>query len=161
LHERHGLKLLHADPSELALCDGEVCYDDDPIDLVYRDYSVLDLVSLQRKGINVEPMRTLFRQNRIVSSITAELDQKSCLEVLTAPKSPQKSFGPDGRPVFRRPVLWTRILSDRETLLPDGETGDLLEYVRREHEALVLKPNRSYGGEGVLIGPALSAAEWG
>src|SRR5262249_27512609 len=54
--------------------------------------------------------------------------------------------------------LWTRVLADRRTLLPDGQPGSLLEYVRREHETLVLKPNRAYGGEGVLIGPALTRA---
>ena len=44
--------------------------------------------------------------------------------------------------------------------MPDGQTGDLLDYVRREREALVLKPNRSYGGQDVLIGPSLTDAEW-
>jgi hypothetical protein len=105
-------------------------------------------------------MRALFRQNRMISSITAELDQKSCWEILTDPQFTQKYFNPDERQVFRRHILWTRILSDRRTLLPHGQTGDLLEYVRREQEALVLKPNRSYGGEGVLIGPSLSRSEW-
>ena len=46
------------------------------------------------------------------------------------------------------------------TVLPSGETGDLLEFARRGHESLVLKPSRGYGGEGVLIGGTLSAAEW-
>ncbi|HEV8058849.1 MAG TPA: hypothetical protein VGP68_03200, partial [Gemmataceae bacterium] len=42
----------------------------------------------------------------------------------------------------------------------DGRTAELLPYVRRVREALVLKPNRSFGGEGVAIGHALSDAEW-
>lgn len=41
-----------------------------------------------------------------------------------------------------------------------GRAGDLLEYVRREHESLVLKPNRAYGGTGVVIGHLLTQAEW-
>ena len=45
--------------------------DGDPIDLAYRDYAVYDLVALGQKGVDVEPMRALFRQNRIISSITA------------------------------------------------------------------------------------------
>jgi uncharacterized circularly permuted ATP-grasp superfamily protein len=32
--------------------------------------------------------------------------------------------------------------------------------VREERESLVIKPNRSYGGEGVLIGIATSQADW-
>jgi hypothetical protein len=159
-HDRFGLKVLHADPAELTLQQGEVCYAGDVIDLAYRDYAVSDLLDRERDGVNVEPMRVLFRANRIISSIGAELDQKSCWEVLTDPQLTQKYFSPDERQVFRRHILWTRILSDRRTLLPDGQTGGLLEYVRREHETLVLKPNRAYGGQGVVLGGALARAEW-
>ncbi len=159
-HERHGLKITHADPKELTLEQGEVRYNGLPIDLVYRDYAVYDLIDLERQGVDVEPMRTLFRQNRIISSITAELDQKSCWEVLSDPQYTQKYFSADERQVFRRHILWTRILSDRRTMLPDGQSGDLLDYVRKEQETLVLKPNRSYGGEGVLLGPSMSEADW-
>jgi hypothetical protein len=159
-HDRYGMKVMHADPAELTIADGEVCYEGDAIDLAYRDYPVSDLIDLEQTGVNVEPMRMLFRQNRIISSITAELDQKSCWEILTSAEFTQRYFSADERQVFRRHVLWTRILSDRRVLLPDGQTGDLLKYVRQERESLVLKPNRSYGGEGVVIGPSLTQAEW-
>jgi hypothetical protein len=159
-HEHFGLKVTHADPAELTLRGDEVCYLGDPLDLAYRDYAVCDLLDLQRGGVDVGPMQALFRQNRIISSIAAELDQKSCWEVLTDPQFTQKYYSAEERQVFRRHVLWTRILSDRRTLLPDGQPGSLLDYVRREHETLVLKPNRAYGGEGVLIGPAVTRAEW-
>ncbi|MBM4068789.1 MAG: circularly permuted type 2 ATP-grasp protein [Planctomycetes bacterium] len=159
-HAKYGLRITHADPAELTLSKGEVCYGGEPIDLVYRDYSVLDLLEIEREGKDVEPMRTMFRQNRIISSITAELDQKSCWEVLTDPQFTLKYFNPDERQVFRRHILWTRILSDRRVSLPDSQPGDLLPYVRREQESLVLKPNRAYGGDGVVIGPSISAAEW-
>jgi hypothetical protein len=159
-HDCHGLKLMHADPTELSLHHGEVVYNGDPVDLVYRDYPVFDLIALEQQGVDVEPMRTLFRQNRIISSITAELDQKSCWEVLTDPQFTQKYYSADERQVFRRHLPWTRLLSDRTTLLPDGQTGSLLEYARRDHECLVLKPNRGFGGEGVVVGPAVTQAGW-
>jgi hypothetical protein len=159
-HDRHGLKIMHADPCELTLKDGEVWYDGAQVDLAYRDYPVYDLVELKKQGVDVEPMRALFSQNRMISSIAAELDQKSCWEVLTDPQFTQKYFSADERQVFRRHILWTRILSDRQTLLPVGRSGSLLDYVRANHESLVLKPNRSFGGEGVVIGPALTEPEW-
>ncbi len=159
-HDRFGLKILHADPAELSLRDGEVCYEGEPIDLAYRDYAVADLVALENEGVDVAPMRTLFQQNRIISSITAELDQKSCWEVLTDPQIAQKYFSADERQVFRRHVLWTRLVADRQTQLPDGRLGSLLGFIRDERESLVLKPNRAYGGEGVMIGPSVTQAEW-
>jgi len=159
-HERYGMKVLHADPAELSLHQGEVVYNGVPIDLAYRDYQVSDLIALEKSGVDVEPMRLLFRQNRMISSIAGELDQKSCWEVLTDPQFTQKYFSADERQIFRRHILWTRLLGDRQTLLPVGRSGDLLEYVRRESESLVLKPNRAYGGTGVVIGHLLTQQEW-
>jgi hypothetical protein len=118
------------------------------------------LLDLQREGANIEPMRALFQQNRIMSSIAAELDQKSCFEVLTDSRFARKYFTSDEWQVFRRHILWTRIVSDRKTMLPDGRSADLLSYVRRQREGLVLKPNRSFGGEGVALGHLLTDAEW-
>jgi hypothetical protein len=158
-HDRFGLQVLHADPSELTLRGGEVCCQGEVVDLVYRDYEVRDLLALEKEGVNVEPLRELFRQNRVISSITAELDQKCCWEVLTDPRFGEH-FTAEERQVFRRHVLWTRYLADRRTQLPDGHVGDLLDYVRREQDLLVLKPNRCYGGRGVALGHLMGAGEW-
>jgi len=157
---RHGLPMLHADPRELRMHAGEVWCGDERVDLVYRDYGVLDLVELERDGVDVTPMRTLFRENRVISSIGAELDHKSCWEVLTDPVLAERHFSEEERRCFQRHVLWTRVVSDRRTLLPTGETGDLLEFARRDRETLVLKPSRGYGGDGVLIGHTVDAGEW-
>jgi len=157
---RHGLNVFHADPTELALNGGQVQYQGVPIDVLYRDYSVTDLLAIERAGADIEPMRVMFRENRVVSSIAAELDQKNQWEVLTDPQLTRQHFSPEERQVFRRHILWTRLLTPRETVLPDGQTGDLLAYSRREQETLVLKPNRSYGGHGVLLGLACTAREW-
>ena len=154
------IDVLHADPRELRLVGDEVYCEDRQVDLVYRDYSVLDLIDLEAEGVNVEPMRRLFRENRVVSSIGGELDHKACWEVLTDPAIAERHFSEEERRVFQRHVLWTRLVGDRRTLLPTGESGDLLEYARREYETLVLKPSRGYGGEGVLLGHTVTAADW-
>jgi hypothetical protein len=158
--DRYGMRIMHADPAELTLRGREVYYEGEAIDLAYRDYPVADLIEMEREGKNVESMRALFQQNRMISSITAELDQKSCWEILTDPQFTSKYFSADERQVFRRHILWTRILSDRFTQLPDGQMGSLLDYTRKEFEALVLKPNRDFGGHGVVIGHSVTRAEW-
>ncbi|HEV3122702.1 MAG TPA: hypothetical protein VGY53_12395, partial [Isosphaeraceae bacterium] len=159
-HERYGTKVMHADPAELRLKDGEVYYEGDRVDLAYRDYEVRDLIALGEEGVDIEPLRALFRQNRIISSIAAEFDQKGTFEIFTDHQLASKYFSPEERQVFRRHILWTRIVSDRRTQLPAGQEGKLLEYARRERESLVLKPNRAYGGTGVLLGLSLSESEW-
>jgi len=159
-HARHGMTIVHADPAELVLRDGQVWYDDTQVDIAYRDYEIRDLLALEATGVDVTPVRTLFKQNRMISSVGGDFDHKSCWEILTEPRFTQKYFNSDERQVFRRHVLWTRLLSDRQTTLPHGEVGGLIEYARREHERLVLKPNRSYGGDRVHIGHAMSLSEW-
>lgn len=159
--QRHGLTVVHADPSELYLQDSEVMYEGVRVDIAYRDYEVRDLVYLaEHEGVDIEPVRRLFRENRMISSLAGDFDHKSCWELLTDARFTQRYFTAEERQVFRRHVLWTRVLSDRETTLPDGDRGDLLEFVRRDHEILVLKPNRSYGGEGVIIGHGLDQEQW-
>src|SRR6476646_1581903 len=160
LRDRHGMTTLHADPSELRMKDAEVYYEDVRVDLVYRDYSVLDLVELEREGVDVTPMRTLFRENRVVSSIGAELDHKACWEILTDPEIAARHFDEASRRCFHRHVLWTRVLAERRTTLPDGESGDLLAFAREAREMLVLKPSRGYGGDGVVIGQTQSDSQW-
>lgn len=158
---RHGLNVLHADPAELDVRDGAVWYEDSPIDIAYRDYEVRDLIALERdEGVNIDAMRLLFRENRIVSSMAGDFDHKSAWEILTDPRLTGRYFNAEERQVFRRHILWTRLLYDRKTTLPDGKLGDLLEFVREDREVLVLKPNRSYGGDRVLLGHLMDQAEW-
>jgi hypothetical protein len=158
--EKHGLSVVHADPSELRQRGDEVFCGDTRIDVVYRDAGVLDLLAYAAEGVDVEPMRTLFRQNRVVSSISAELDQKSIFELFTDPVLAERLFTVEERQVMRRHVLWTRLLSSRFTTSPHGERIDLPEWARRERDSLVLKPNRSYGGDGVIVGHAADQSEW-
>lgn len=160
LRERYPLKILHADPAELRVKGDEVYYEDQVVDVGYRDYAVAEVLELAKEGVDVNAMRLLLRQNRMLSSIAAEMDQKACWEVLTDPELTRAHFTAEERRVFKRHVLWTRIVSARKTALPDGSTGDLLEYARTGREFLVLKPNRSYGGKGVVLGAALADGDW-
>ncbi|MGE0606247.1 MAG: hypothetical protein AB7O62_03900 [Pirellulales bacterium] len=160
-HDRHGVNVLHADPAELHMRNGEVWYEDQRVDVAYRDYEVRDFLSLEREqGVDITPIRTLFQQNRMVSTLAGDFDHKSCWELLTDPELTRKYFNAEERQVFRRHILWTRILADRRTSMPEGEPCDLLEFVRKERDILVIKPNRAYGGEGVIIGHLSEESEW-
>jgi hypothetical protein len=156
----HSIPVLHADVSELELRGEEVYYRDARVDVVYRDGSVLELIERADEGVDIAPMRALFKQNRVVSAISAELDQKSIFEVFTDSALAERFFTVEERQVLRRHVLWTRVLGDRRSSGPDGSRIDLLEFARRERESLVLKPNRSYGGQGVVIGGTAAQDVW-
>jgi carboxypeptidase Taq len=157
---QRGITLHHADPRELRLDEGEVYYEDTMVDVAYRDYEIRDLIALEREhGRPLDGIRTLFRQNRMVSSIAGDLDHKSCFEVLTDEEIATRVFSAAERQLFRRHILWTRLVTQRDTTTPDGRE-DLPKFIRKHREELVLKPNRSYGGTGVHLGAAVSQAEW-
>jgi hypothetical protein len=160
LHRRFGIEVCHADPAELVLDGDQVLFGGEVVDLGYRDYSVEELQELGRRGVDVAPIRALLSQNRMVSSIAAELEQKSLWEVFTDPLLAERHFTPAERDVFHRHVPWTRLLRGRRTDLPDGSLGDLPEFVRAERDLLVLKPNRAYGGVGVCIGAQQDQRTW-
>jgi len=157
---RRGIELSHADPRELRLVGDDVYYEDVRIDVAYRDYEMRDLLALEHEhGQRLDGIRALFLQNRMVSAIGGDLDHKSTFEVLTSDELAARYFSIAERQLFRRHVLWTRIVSERRTETPDGPM-DLLEYARDYREELVLKPNRGYGGAGVALGAALPQGEW-
>jgi len=158
-YRARGYEVYHADPEELYLRGGEVYYENHAIDVAYRDYEVRELAEMETQEENVRPMKHLFRNNQMVSSMAGDFDHKSCFELFTDPQYSQY-FTMDERNVFRRHVLWTRVISDRRTTDDMGELVDLLEFVRTNREILVIKPNRSYGGEGVFIGPSVAESEW-
>ncbi|MFO0427645.1 MAG: hypothetical protein ACK526_13860 [Planctomyces sp.] len=161
LTERHGLRIALADPPELRVSGDEVYYEDLRVDVVYRDYEIRDLLEREKElGYRLEAMRLMFRQNRVVSSIVGDFDHKSCWELLTDERLAGRFFSEEECRLFRRHVLWTRIVRDRKTSLPHGRSGDLLEYARTHRDLLVLKPNRGYGGTGVTLGAAVSESEW-
>ena len=161
LAKKFGLTIEHADPRELRVEAGEVYYGDTQIDIAYRDYETRDLIALEKEiGKPLDGMRLLLKQNRMISSLTGDFDHKSCFEILTDPELAERFFSPDDCRLFEHHVLWTRIVGERRTSLPNRTTGDLMDYARRNRERLVLKPNRAYGGEGVAIGALLSGSEW-
>lgn len=158
-YRARGVECYHADPEELYIRNNEVYFENHLIDVAYRDYEVRELAEMEQEGMNVRPMKHLFRQNQMVSSMAGEFDHKSCFEIFTDPQYAQH-FTMDERHVFRRHVLWTRVLRDTRTTDPMGELVELLEFTRDNREILVIKPNRSYGGEDVLIGPSIPQSDW-
>src|SRR5689334_15365659 len=105
-------------------------------------------------------MRRPSKGNRVVPSLSGDVNHKSCWEILTDQSLAEKYFSAAARSLLRPHVLSPRVVGDRRTLLPHGGEGDLLEFARSHREELVLKPNRAYGGTGVAIGSSLEESEW-
>ena len=158
-YTERGYPVFYADPAELYLRDDEVWYEGNRVDLLYRDYALADFDCIGEEGGDVEAIRLLFKRNQVVSSMAGDFDHKSTFELLTDSRF-SAFFTPGERQLLRRHVLWTRALTDRATTDPAGDRVALPEYTLANRELLVIKPNRSYGGDRVLLGPTVSDAEW-
>jgi hypothetical protein len=146
-----GVNAWHADPRELRVKDGELYFNDLPIDLVYRDHEIPELGEYEQRGDDLSGLRHAVQQNRCVSSLAGEIDHKSAFQIFTEPRFAQH-FSALERRVFARHVPWTRVVEECRTGGPDGEAIELLPWMRAHRERTVLKPNRAYGGAGILIG---------
>ncbi len=104
-------------------------------------------------------VREAFRRNRVVSSVAGEFDHKSVWELFTNPDF-GRFFTSGQRRLFQEYLVWTRLIWERRTTDPAGRPVDLVPYIRRHRSRLILKPNREYGGVGVVIGPHVTQARW-
>ncbi|HUS68785.1 MAG TPA: hypothetical protein VMZ28_29820 [Kofleriaceae bacterium] len=149
-----------ADPRELRLSrDGEILLGRRPVDIVYRAIELRDILAIEREHGTLRALREAVRRGRVLSPIQGDLDHKSLLEVWSAPRF-ARLFTAAERAAMRRHVPWTRLLGERRTEGPDGRAVDLAAYARRRRAKLVLKPNRSCGGEGILIGRDTAQTTW-
>jgi uncharacterized circularly permuted ATP-grasp superfamily protein len=68
-------------------------------------------------------------------------------------------FDASERAVIERHIPWTRRVAPMRTL-HRGHSVELPEFILRQRERLVLKPNDEYGGRGVVIGWEVDDREW-
>ncbi|HUQ07559.1 MAG TPA: hypothetical protein VM261_33930 [Kofleriaceae bacterium] len=154
-----GVPAALVDPRELRRKGDELYAGDLPIDLVYRDAEIGEYVALEEDGADMGALHHAFMKNQVVSSIAGEFDHKSTFEVLTSPEL-SALFTAKQQKIFRKHVLWTRIVRETKTTDIDGQPVDLLPWLRRNKDRVVLKPNRSFGGTGIVVGPHVDLAAW-
>ena len=154
-----GFPTVEGDPREIEHRGGEFFLKGTPVDVVYRDFQLEEVVSIKTHGGSVEGIEAAFADNRVISTVFGEFDHKSLCELLTSPDF-EKYFTLQEIKAARSHVPWTRLVEERTTKDSEGREVDLLPFARERREKLVLKPNRSYGGEGVIVGEIVSQSEW-
>lgn len=154
-----GVPAALVDPRELRRKGDELYAGDLAIDLVYRDAEIGEFIALEEEGADMGALRHAFLCNQVVSSIAGEFDHKSTFEVLTTPEL-ASHFTQKQQKIFRQHVLWTRIVRETKSTDVDGNPCDLVPWLRRNKDRVVLKPNRSFGGTGIVVGPHVDLATW-
>jgi len=134
-------------PQELELRNGRVCWQGQPVSLIFMDFNTDVLLALHRKH-DLTPVLQAVKKRRVINPRGMEpFNVKSMFELLTGPD--RNRFHTE---IVRR-TPWTRQFFDRKTEAPDGDIiEDLVEWTRRNWDNLVLKPERGYSGHGVRVG---------
>ena len=155
-----GVDAQYADPRELTVGrDGSVVCDGRAIDVVYRFLDLRELAEIEAAGDDLSGAHRAFETGRMVPGACADLEHKSAFEVFTDPRF-ERAFSREQRRVLADHVLWTRLLRARRTAAPNGDEIDLPEWAYQRRRELVIKPNRSCGGDGVVIGEAVDDPTW-
>jgi len=136
-----------------------VCVKGRPVDVIYRNIELRDLAALEAAGAELAGLKAAAAAGQLFSSPFGELDHKSLWEVLGSAEF-NASLKPIERTMVRRHIPWTRLLRERRTDGPAGKPVDLVDFTRLRRSQLVMKPNRSCGGQGVTIGAITTQARW-
>lgn len=154
-----GLSAMVTEPTDFYLKGDDLFARGKKIDLMYRDTTLSELCDMEEAGHPMRAIKEAFRRGQVISSLEGEFDHKSVFEVFTDDRY-ASVFTQKERECFKYFLLWTRLLREIKTKNSKGKTVDLIPYVLSHQHALVLKPNRLYGGKGVLFGRETARSVW-
>src|SRR3954468_1803858 len=156
--ERQGIECVIADPREMEFVNGRLMAGGGLVDLIYKRVLITELV--EREGLDHAVIRAV-RDNAVcmVNPLRCKiLHKKASLAVLSDERN-SSLFSPEEREAIEQHIPWTRVVEERTTV-HNGQPVDLLPYIAKYRENLVLKANDEYGGKGVYLGWETSPEEW-
>ncbi len=177
LFEHHGLDVVIADPREVTYTGDKLrTPDGKPIDLIYKRVLITELI--ERGGMENIVIKAV--RNRHVCMINPFrckiLYKKASFAVLSDERN-SHLFTPEELSAIHEHIPWTRVVTRRQSATPkvrkagptvvkemaskvNGATLDLIDFVQKNKDALVLKPNDDYGGKGIVLGWTVDQAAW-
>jgi hypothetical protein len=156
--ESKGYPALVCDPRHLTYEAGVLRHDGTAIQIVYKRLLVNEL--LDRKA----ELSALLRAAReravtIVNPFRCKAIHKKAIFAVLTDEELQSLFTEEERAAIAAHVPWTRRVRPGHTTRR-GQKIDLPEFIRKNRDQLVMKPNDEYGGKGVFIGWEMSDTAW-
>jgi uncharacterized circularly permuted ATP-grasp superfamily protein len=156
--EKMGVPTVIAEPRQLEFDGKSLFAQERKIDLVYRRVLISDIVA---RPDECSALVKAYTANSVCVANTFRCKiphVKAFFAVLTDEQN-GALFSHGERELIKRHVPWTRVVADVETA-HYGEQIELLAFIRRERNNLVLKPNDEYGGTGVTLGWETDEQAW-
>ncbi|HVH09300.1 MAG TPA: hypothetical protein VM736_05845 [Gemmatimonadales bacterium] len=154
----HGLEAVIADPRDAELVGGRLVLCGEPVDLIYKRVLISELV--ERCGRDHAVIRAV--QSGAVCMVNPFrckiLHKKASLAVLSDERN-AGLFSEGERAAIDAHIPWTRMVAERTTV-HSGRSVDLVPFILKHREGLVLKPNDEYGGKGIVLGWGVDDPAW-
>ena len=153
-----GVPSVICDPRDLAFDGTRLTANGAAIDLVYRRVLINDIVA---RPDECRALVEAYRHGAVcmANSLRCKIAHKKAFFAVLTDDRYSHLFAADDLATITPHVPWTRVVRDRETRR-DGKALDLAEYLRRNRERFVLKPNDEYGGTGVTLGWETDERAW-
>ena len=156
--EARGHPSVICSPQELEFSGGRLRFGDFEIDIVYKRLLCNEYLPIMR---DFPALLEAYRAGAIcmVNSFRSKLIHKKALFAVLTDARHTALFNDSERNAIRAHVPWTRRVrfgaSDYY-----HEPIDLIEFIARRRDRLVLKPNDDYGGHGIYIGWNTDEISW-
>jgi hypothetical protein len=128
------------------------------IDLLYRRVLINDITSHPAE-CDALVRACEARAVCMANSFRCKIPHKKAFFAILTDDRYAALFTGEEREIVARHVPWTRVVGDTLTSRR-GTAFDLVPWIRRQREDLVLKPNDEYGGTGVTLGWECSESSW-
>jgi uncharacterized circularly permuted ATP-grasp superfamily protein len=156
--ESNGYPSVICAPQELAFRNNRLSANGLEIDIVYKRILVNEYLPVMQ---DYPALLNAYRARAIcmVNSFRSKLIHKKALFAVLTNQRYASLFSHAELDAIRAHVPWTRTVRDERSDYA-GEKIELLEFIRRNSDRLVLKPNDDYGGHGITIGWNVETSEW-
>ena len=156
--ERMGVPVEIADPRDLVFDGKALSANGQKIDLVYRRVLINDIVA---RPLECKALVDAYAANVVcvANNFRCKIPHVKAFFAVLTDEQNSGMFSFDERELIKSHVPWTRIVADVRTA-HYGEPVELLPFVRRERNKLVIKPSDEYGGSGVTLGWETDERAW-
>ncbi|MEU6920099.1 MULTISPECIES: hypothetical protein [unclassified Streptomyces] len=156
-----GLEAHPCHVGQLQVRDGRVWLEDKPVDIVFRTFTISQIVDRPEL---FDPVLNAAERGEVkifTPLDTAAYASKGALAMLSDEEN-RGLFSAEELASVDRLLPWTRMVRPGQVTLEGGERVDLLQHAVDNRHELVLKPTSLYGNRGVVLGwtAGLTAEEW-
>jgi uncharacterized circularly permuted ATP-grasp superfamily protein len=156
--EAKGYPSIICSPDELEFKNNRLRAGDFEIDIVYKRLLVNEYIPFIEES---PALLDAYRAGAIcmVNSFRSKLVHKKALFAVLTDERHARLFTEEERAAIRAHVPWTRRVR-AGTSQYEGKQIDLLDFISKTSDRLVLKPNDDYGGHGIYIGWNTDEISW-